>query len=353
MAKREAVNTAPAYRIEDLSIRGEIATGGQGTVHALRSGRLVFKEYRPSTVPTVDVNVLQRLVSFYEEAPAEVRAWLNARTAWPVGVVTGPGGPIGFLMPLAPERFFTTLRTASGERRIALRLEHLLNPPEYLWRVGIEVSDRERLLVLRDLARTMDGLHHHDIAVGDLSPRNVLVDTGHEPRCFLLDCDSVRFRGMSVAPQVETPDWTLPAGEPPGGPAGDRYKFGLVALRALAGDQSTRDLSLIAETFPRVTAMVVRALADDPASRPLLSAWEKELTSEIARASRTPPPPRPDAIPPASAQPGQGAETSGEPGTDIDRSDRRAVPPRRPRPPHSLTVWLCVLELLLLLAVLR
>ena len=84
------------------------------------------------------------------------------------------------------------------------------------------------------------------IAVGDVSPKNLLFTLAPRPECFLIDSDAMRLRGASVLPQAETPDWQVPPGEERGTAASDVYKLGLLAVRLFARDQTTADPATIA-----------------------------------------------------------------------------------------------------------
>jgi serine/threonine protein kinase len=74
-------------------------------------------------------------------------------------------------------------------------------------------------------------LHGHGVVVGDLSPKNVLFTLDGQPRCLLIDCDSMRFRGKYV-PEAEKA--TV---------ASDSFKFGLIATRVFNREQDSRDLT--------------------------------------------------------------------------------------------------------------
>jgi eukaryotic-like serine/threonine-protein kinase len=51
----------------------------------------------------------------------------------------------------------------------------------------------------------------------------------------------MRVNGASVLPQVETPEWEVPAGEELATVQSDTYKLGLLTLRLLTGDQHTKN----------------------------------------------------------------------------------------------------------------
>jgi DNA-binding helix-hairpin-helix protein with protein kinase domain len=217
------VTEVPRIPHSDLRIRAVLGAGGQATVHLVELaagpgellGRpLAYKEYRPEALPELNTPALDALIALPHKEDAQERGWLTARAAWPLAEVTRDGAVCGLLMAPAPDEF------SAGQR--VQGLEFLLNPPEYLARIGLAVTEQQRLRLLDHLVGTIGWLHARGAAVGDLSPKNILVSLAPEPRTFLIDCDGVCLRGATVQPQMDTPDWALPPGEPPGTVAGDR-----------------------------------------------------------------------------------------------------------------------------------
>src|ERR1019366_7340580 len=127
-----------------------------------------------------------------------------------------------------------------------------------------------------------------DVVVGDLSPKNLLFSLAPEPGCFIIDCDAMRVRGETVLPQAQTPDWEVPAGEPIATPAADAYKFGLLAIRLFARDQSSSDPAALAALSPELGRLADLSLHDDPARRPGPGAWVPALDAAAAAASAAP-----------------------------------------------------------------
>ncbi|MGW3073658.1 MULTISPECIES: hypothetical protein [unclassified Kitasatospora] len=283
---------------DDLVLVRRLGQGGQGTVHEVADradGHAVaYKEYRPETLPGLDADALAAMVALLAELdPAEAR-WLLDRAAWPTALVRQRGRTCGFLMGAAPERFHFDLQALGGATAPTRRpatLEFLLNDDDYVARVGLTVSDRDRLRLLADLATTLSRLHGLGIAVGDLSPKNLLFATGADggrPACFLIDCDAVRLRGATVLPQVETPDWQLPHGEERGTAAGDAHKLALLAVRLFARDQSAVDPAALTALSPALGELARAGLDPDPARRPAPALWAEHLTAAAATASTTP-----------------------------------------------------------------
>ncbi|MCL2585923.1 MAG: hypothetical protein FWE35_26110, partial [Streptosporangiales bacterium] len=302
-----------SVRREDLDLGTAMGQGGQGTVIPVRNRRInqqwdsVYKEYSQAMRPYLNGDALTRMAEEIERLPGDDARWLAEKTAWPAATVTYGSQITGFLMRAipAPFRFRRIDMTGVGRDQIA-ELQFLLNADAFITGIGLNVSPRERLLLLADIARTVSRLHSLDIVVGDLSPKNLLFSLGPPPSCFFIDCDAMRLRGQDVLPQAETPGWAVPAGESAGTPASDAYKFALLTVRLLAGDQTTRDPAAIRGIDAGLAGMARKGLAADRSGRPAPSAWIPALEATARRARTSPPPtaPRPQASPSPPRPPG-------------------------------------------------
>ena len=203
--------------------------------------------------------------------------------AWPVNIVNDGGRAVGFLMPPISSEFRVRPVLPSGKRDdVEAELQHLLNPDEFLVRRGLTVTLADKFQILRETADLLLWLHGEGIAVGDLSAKNVLYSVNPYPRTFLIDCDSMALQGESVGDQLETPGWDVRSvsQEPLGTAHSDAYKFGLIALRLLAGDQFTRDPMRAPDLVPRdVRDLIVRSLSSRPDQRPGLYEWTRPLAT--------------------------------------------------------------------------
>lgn len=291
-----------------LTLGQRLGQGGQGTVHEVLNRKIngqwdvAFKEYDPSVLSELDVDALTAMTDLIGRLPGWDAAWLCDKTAWPAELVEADGAVTGFLMRAVPYRFSFDLRTLSGTVRKLTTMEFLLNHDAYVGQIGLQVSDRDRLLVLADLADTLARLHSMDIVVGDLSPKNLLFTTGATPECFLIDCDAMRLGGVEALPQVETPDWQIPTDEPKGTPQSDAYKFALLTVRVFARDQSSVDLARLGAISPALADLASAGLYQAPALRPDPGQWSARLREAASSASTLPAvaplPPPPPVIPP-------------------------------------------------------
>ncbi|MFI6600517.1 hypothetical protein ACIBHX_30100 [Nonomuraea sp. NPDC050536] len=289
-----------------LTLGQRLGQGGQGTVHEVLNRKIngqwdvAFKEYDPGVLPTLDIAALTAMTDLIGRLPGWDAAWLCDKTAWPAELVEAEGAVTGFLMRSVPQRFSFDLRTLSGTMRKLTTMEFLLNDDAYVGQIGLQISDRDRLLVLADLADTLNRLHSMDIVVGDLSPKNLLFTTGASPECFLIDCDAMRLGGAEALPQVETPDWRIPADEQKGTPQSDAYKFALLAIRVFARDQASTDPVRLAALSPALAEFAAAGLHEPPSQRPVPEQWAARLREAAISASTVPtlvPPPPPLQVP--------------------------------------------------------
>ncbi|MER6950240.1 hypothetical protein ABT294_40105 [Nonomuraea sp. NPDC000554] len=291
-----------------LTLGRRLGQGGQGTVHEVLDRKIngqwdvAYKEYDPDVLRHLDVAALTAMTDLIGRLPGWDAAWLCDKTAWPAGLVEAGGAVTGFLMRAVPHRFSFDLRTLSGTVRKLTTMEFLLNDDAYVGQIGLRVSERDRLLLLADLADTLARLHSMDIVVGDLSPKNLLFATDASPECFLIDCDAMRLGGAEALPQVETPDWQIPAAEQKGTPQSDAYKFALLAIRVFARDQASTDPGRLAAVSPALADLAAAGLHQPPLQRPAPAQWGAQLRQAALSASTTPtvvPPPPPGPRPPA------------------------------------------------------
>ncbi|MFD3703483.1 hypothetical protein ACFWUP_10075 [Nocardia sp. NPDC058658] len=289
-----------------LGATTKLASGGQGVVYPAPRAQmpharaLVFKEYKPAVLPSVRVGVLEDMPAYLESLPGVEGMELLNRAAWPCRLVEEDNSTtvVGFVMPAIPDDFFIDMTMTSSVQRKTAEFQHLLNDDIYLAKRGIPLSDRHRYELLSDTAAALAVLHRHDIAVGDMSPKNLLFSLRPRRQVYFIDCDAMRLRSHSVTDQVETPDWEIKTaypGEELATAQSDAYKFGLLALRLLLGEQSTRDPSRLTSSVPAPVRQLVHSALSSPAGqRPRPQDWIQALDAAAAGAgTRAPTPPRP------------------------------------------------------------
>ncbi|MCF3137160.1 hypothetical protein [Streptomyces olivochromogenes] len=321
-----------------------LGNGGQGIVYGVpdppgkfKGEYLAYKEYLPTVAYKSDA--LYDMVCFRQLLSQAERDFLDERLTWPLALVyrgatpTDPrpsGNPntkvVGFLMRRVVQAY--ELRMPQTNEVKLQALEFLLNDDAYMTRVGLFVDDAHRVELLLDLARTLDWLHRRAVAVGDLSPKNVLFTLGGRGRCLFIDCDSMRYRSQDVLAQVDTPGWEVP--EPQKATtASDSFKFGLLALRVFNRDQDSVDPGPLRAVSTELAQLANRAQNRDPQRRPPLSEWLPVLELAHNRAKQRPRrmarTPQPQATPTATA-------TTAPPGWQPTSG-----PPRQPVPLYTPT----------------
>src|ERR1039457_1929073 len=282
----------PRVDVSSLNLGSQLGAGGQGRVVAvsgfLAGGRrpAALKLYSPEVLGQMRVAALEVITGLPGQLALHDSAWLLESTAWPAAIAEDRGRVCGFLMRAVPAAYHFGFRTQTqGLRQQLADVAFLLNPDSYVTSAGLVVSERHRLELLGSLAMTLSRLHVLGVAVGDLSPKNLLFSLAPAPGCFLLDCDAVQLGSDTVVKQVETPDWEAPAGEPLATTATDAYKFGLLAIRLFARDQSSRDKAPLAAVSPELGRLAGLSQHPSPSQRPQPSAWIAALDIAASTAS--------------------------------------------------------------------
>lgn len=334
----------------DLGIGAPIGGGGQGKVYDAPAAprqfgfAFVYKEYRPSVLADLDVGVLGAMPAYVAALPTSEGLELLSVAAWPCRLVESRGAVTGFVMQAIPDDFYLPAHKPQGQgtERDLGEFQHLLNRPGLIARLGIPLTDRNRYELLAEVARALDIFHRHNIAVGDLSPKNLLFSLRPYAKVYFIDCDAMRFKGRSVMKQVETPEWEVRAanpGEDVATPKSDAYKLGLLALRLLSGSQSLRKPDQLPKGRPpEIRRLIARSLSPRPEHRPRPAEWIQPLERVAKTASTKPPPaptPKPPAANPATGPPGVGTypprPAAAVPSPPPARSPALPAPPTTPR----------------------
>ena len=263
----------------------KLGQGGQGIVYPAPrattkfASKMVYKEYKPQARAGVNFGALAAMPTLVEDTMSDREGHeLVSIAAWPCALVENGTGPAGFVMPAIPDPFFIDLTTVKGVSRTAAEFQHLLNPHSVLAARGITITDTQRYELLREVAKALSFLHRIGVCVGDISPKNLLFSLRPRPAVYFIDCDTMRVNGVSVLPQVETPEWQVPAGEELATIQSDTYKLGLLALRLLTGEQHTKNPEQLPHTTPKpLRQLITDTLTNKPHRRPLPEAWTEML----------------------------------------------------------------------------
>ena len=174
---------------QPIRLGQKLGTGGEGMVCAVQDAPdLVAKLYHEQPSPTRSEK-LALLAQLGNER-------LFKLTAWPVELLhVRPGGSIAG---------FTMKRIGHAEE------VHTLHSPRSRLQKFPEASWAFLLHTAANIARAVAAVHEHDLIVGDLNPKNILVT--RQATVFLLDCDSFQVRADGKTYRCESgfPDYTPP-----------------------------------------------------------------------------------------------------------------------------------------------
>lgn len=332
---------------QPLDVRLEVLGRLEAVGRPGGQGRVVRPEYVPRWLgaPAVvklyrhpldedAVSALAEMIAWERALATPARDWLSWVSAWPLGIATSAGRPVGIAMRDLTSRFAVPFTMPSGRReRVLLALEHLLGADSYLERRGLAITLDTvlRARVAEGICHALGVLHAHGIVVGDLAPRNLLISISPSDAsaCFI-DCDSMVVRGRQALASVETADWNMPPefAERPLTRAADAYKLGLVVLRLFARSHDARDPAAHLRYVPvELRDLLYRALSRDAVNRPPPGEWRRALgtVSSSDGLSNLPVPSRPPRI-------ARQTSTSRELTVPSPPRQRRSV--RSPSPPR-------------------
>lgn len=252
-------------------------------------------------------------------------------SSWPWAIAMDNGTARGFLMRVVPSVYnFSFATVTQGIKARLSTVEYLLNSDDYVTAAGISISEKDRLNLLGTLAQAMSRLHALGVVIGDLSPKNLLFNLNSYSSCFLIDCDAVALRDKSALDQVDTPEWEVPPREKKGTEASDSYKFGLLAIRLFARDQSSQDISALSALSPELGRLAGLSQDRNPLNRPAPGAWVDAIQSAASSASSA------NATQTGSPQPKQGAGQAYQPYGGYGSAQRSytSTPGTQPRTPQ-------------------
>ncbi|MGW7644192.1 hypothetical protein [Streptomyces bobili] len=265
-----------------LTLGEQVGSGGQGEVHAIDDGSLLYKKYKDPS--KVNGNALADLVAFRQGLGQADRTRLDALAAWPLCRVVEGGRALGFLMRRAPSRM--TWRTATGARKL-LELQYLTRPPKVAWQEVPQPSPEQRRALASACVEAISWFHDSGLVIGDISQANVLWSLTPETAVHFLDCDGFRRVGReAVQAQAATPDWNDPlAPSTEASVDTDAYKTALTAGRILAREPYARpdqELRPVAGCLNERQSAAARRLfaqaAGERGTRPRPSEWLTALS---------------------------------------------------------------------------
>ncbi|MYQ46150.1 hypothetical protein GTW40_13980 [Streptomyces sp. SID4985] len=208
-----------------------IGSGGQGEVHVVVGGPLLFKQYKDPA--RVNGDALADLVAFRQALGPTDRARLDALAAWPLSRVVEGGRVVGFLMRRAPAAMMW--RTSAGATKL-LELQYLIRPSKVAWQEVSQPTPEQRRALAMACAEAIGWFHDAGLVIGDISQANVLWTLTPDTAVHFLDCDGFRRVGRSpVQAQAATPDWNDPlAPSTEASVDTDAYKTALAVGRVLS-----------------------------------------------------------------------------------------------------------------------
>ncbi|PBC93639.1 hypothetical protein BX281_1473 [Streptomyces sp. Ag82_O1-15] len=281
-----------------LRLGNRVGSGGQGDVHSVGDGDLLYKEYKDPS--KVNGHALADLVAFRQGLVPTDRIRLDAIAAWPLCRVAEGGRTSGFLMRRAPSPM--TWRTATGAKKL-LELQYLIRPPKVAWQEVAQPAPEQRRALAQACADAIGWFHDAGLVIGDISQANILWSITPEPAIHFLDCDGFRQIGRNaVQAQAATPDWNDPlAPSTEASVDTDAYKTALTVGRILAQDpyvRPDRELRLMADCLnERQTAAATRLFAQaagERGTRPRPNEWQTALSDRgVVTLTAAAPRPRP------------------------------------------------------------
>ncbi|MFC9636410.1 hypothetical protein ACFXKI_42925 [Streptomyces mirabilis] len=281
-----------------LTLGERVGSGGQGDVHAVGGGDLLYKEYKDPS--KVNGQALADLVAFRQGLVPTDRSRLDTLAAWPLCRVIEGGRAAGFLMRRAPSPM--TWRTATGAKKL-LELQYLIRPSKVAWQEVVQPTPEQRRALALACVKTIGWFHDAGLVIGDISQANILWSLTPEPAVHFLDCDGFRRVGRdAVQAQAATPDWNDPlAPSTEASVDTDAYKTALTVGRVLAQDPYARpdqELRPVAGCLnERQTAAATRLFAQaagERGTRPRPNEWQTALSDRgVITLTAAAPRPRP------------------------------------------------------------
>jgi DNA-binding helix-hairpin-helix protein with protein kinase domain len=189
---------------EPTALGRVLAKAGEGTIHeVVGHPGLVAKVFHPTLNDLP--NKLDKVAAMTQASPqGAIQTDGFVVLTWPLHVLTGDGGPIGYVMPRIDTATSVEIHAVSNPSN---RREPQPNTPSWIQRVtwGHLVN------VAANLCLAVDVVHRVGAVIGDFQERNILVSDTTE--VSLVDCDSMQFTdlgGREFLCRVGRPEYTAP-----------------------------------------------------------------------------------------------------------------------------------------------
>lgn len=250
------------------------------------SGPFLYKEYAVEKITGIDFSVLASMIHYVNSIDRFDAEKLISLCSWPLILVVSDDAtrPVGFIMQRAPEYFRKSNFPIAGYTDDYKGFQHIFTPDEQYKRAtgGDSLLYTERELLLYRLTIILKELHSRQIAIGDISFNNILAAIYPDYKVFLIDSDSMCFRGRSIVSQKhnETVNWYIGKWHPdelPGTYASDCYKLGLVALRLFRKNCIDYDGELPPEVPESLKRLIKASIYSSAGERPTISDWIRLL----------------------------------------------------------------------------
>ncbi|MFG3198509.1 hypothetical protein ACGFYT_20530 [Streptomyces sp. NPDC048208] len=275
-----------------------MGSGGQGDVHEVVGGPMLFKQYKAPA--RVNGDALADLVAFRQALGPADRARLDALAAWPLCRVVEGGRAVGFLMRRAPSTM--TWRTAAGTTKL-IEMQYLIRPSRVGWQEVPQPTPEQRRALASACAEAVGWFHDAGLVIGDISQANILWSLTPETAVHFLDCDGFRQVGRPpVQAQAATPDWNDPlAPSTEASVDTDAYKTALTVARILSQEPyltPEQELQAVAgclnERQDAATRRLFAQAAGERGTRPRPGEWLTALSERgVIALTAAKPRPRP------------------------------------------------------------
>ena len=172
----DIVRTENKEIIHLLSSVGE--PGGEGTVYDTGKPGMVAKIYH---VHRINEALFQKLRAMVK------KRFPNKLICWPSQLLFNTDGKfVGFLMP------------AAAKNSVELVLSVYRLSSKTVQKKVLPGWDRKSIVVAcRSISETFRDLHRNNVLMGDVNPRNILVDPANPERVYFVDCDSYQFENFN------------------------------------------------------------------------------------------------------------------------------------------------------------